>query len=80
MSKICDLTNKKPITGNKISNSNRKTKRWFKINIFKKKIYDQYKKKWIKLKISSYGIRLIKKIGLNIKKIINKNKINNVKK
>ncbi|WGH25746.1 MAG: 50S ribosomal protein L28 [Candidatus Shikimatogenerans bostrichidophilus] len=65
MSKICKITNKKPMSGNKVSDSNIKNKRWFKINIFKKKIYDQNKKKWIKLKISSYALRLIKKIGLN---------------
>ncbi|WGH26102.1 MAG: 50S ribosomal protein L28 [Candidatus Shikimatogenerans bostrichidophilus] len=70
MSKICEITKKKSITGNKISHSNVKTKKWFKINIFKKKIYDINKKKWIKLKISNYALRLIKKLGL--KKVFKK--------
>ncbi|MDH3005058.1 MAG: 50S ribosomal protein L28 [Candidatus Shikimatogenerans sp. JK-2022] len=67
MSKICSITNKKPIKGYKKSDSNRKTKRWFKINIFKKKIYDILNKRWIKIKVSTYGLRLIKKYGLNLK-------------
>ncbi|WGH25379.1 MAG: 50S ribosomal protein L28 [Candidatus Shikimatogenerans bostrichidophilus] len=64
MSNICQITNKKPKSGYRKSNANNKTKRWFKINIFKKRIYDIQKKKWIKMKISTYGLRLIKKKGL----------------
>ncbi|MDH3003699.1 MAG: 50S ribosomal protein L28 [Candidatus Shikimatogenerans sp. JK-2022] len=73
MSKICQLTQKKPIKGNKISHSNIKNKRWFKINIINKKIYNKKKNKWIKLKISTYGLRLLKKIEIN--KLINKYKL-----
>ncbi|BDT61514.1 MAG: hypothetical protein RDO_0420 [Flavobacteriales endosymbiont of Rhyzopertha dominica] len=65
MSKICKITNKKSIIGNKISKSNNKTKRWFKINIFKKKFYNYNIKKWIKMKISTKAIKLIKKKGFN---------------
>ncbi|MDH3004943.1 MAG: 50S ribosomal protein L28 [Candidatus Shikimatogenerans sp. JK-2022] len=66
--KICQISKKKPISGNSISKSNKKNKRWFKINIFNKKIYDVYKKQWIKIKISNYGLRILKKKGLkNIK-------------
>ncbi|WGH25008.1 MAG: 50S ribosomal protein L28 [Candidatus Shikimatogenerans bostrichidophilus] len=65
MSNICRFTNKKPLNGYKKSNSNKKTKRWFKINLLKKKIYNISKKKWIKFKISTTGLRLIKKKGLS---------------
>ncbi|WGH27132.1 MAG: 50S ribosomal protein L28 [Candidatus Shikimatogenerans bostrichidophilus] len=82
MSKKCDITKKKSITGNKISHSNIKTKRWFKVNIIKKKIYDIENKKWIKLKLSSYALRLIKKMELKkiFKKYNFKLKKKNVKK
>ncbi|WGH28127.1 MAG: 50S ribosomal protein L28 [Candidatus Shikimatogenerans bostrichidophilus] len=64
MSKICEITKKKPITGNKKSKSNIKTKRWFKVNIINKKIFNYKNNKWIKLKISSYALRLMKKLDL----------------
>ncbi|WP_212113206.1 50S ribosomal protein L28 [Candidatus Shikimatogenerans silvanidophilus] len=64
MSKICQITGKKMMVGNKISNSNIKTKRLFNINFFKKKFFIPSKKKWIKLKVSSHGIRIINKIGI----------------
>ncbi|MDH3004200.1 MAG: 50S ribosomal protein L28 [Candidatus Shikimatogenerans sp. JK-2022] len=67
MSKICTITKKKPISGYKKSKSNKKTKRWFKLNIFKKRIYNIKNKKWIKIKISISGLRLIKKKGLIFK-------------
>ncbi|WOX79139.1 50S ribosomal protein L28 [Candidatus Shikimatogenerans bostrichidophilus] len=70
MSKICKITNKRPIKGNKISHSNIKTKRWFKINFFNKKFF--INNKWIKLKLSTSAIRLIKKKGINfIIKLLN---------
>ncbi|WGH27645.1 MAG: 50S ribosomal protein L28 [Candidatus Shikimatogenerans bostrichidophilus] len=78
MSKICEITNKKSISGYRKSHSNIKTKRWFKINFLKKKFYDQINKKWIKLKICSYTIRLIKKKGLN--NILNIKKNGKIKK
>ncbi|WGH26637.1 MAG: 50S ribosomal protein L28 [Candidatus Shikimatogenerans bostrichidophilus] len=65
MSKICEITNKKSISGNKKSHSNIKTKKWFKINFIKKRFYNIQKKKWVKLKVCAYTIRLIKKKGLN---------------
>ncbi|MDH3004417.1 MAG: 50S ribosomal protein L28 [Candidatus Shikimatogenerans sp. JK-2022] len=64
MSNICYITKKKPIRGNKISKSKNKNKRWFKINIIKKKIFDIKKNKWIKFKMSTSALRLIKKNGL----------------
>jgi large subunit ribosomal protein L28 len=64
MSKICIVTNKKTISGNKISHSNIKKKRKFKPNIMTQKIWFEEKKKYIKLKLSSKGLKIINKIGL----------------
>lgn len=71
MRKICQITGKRPIVGNTISHSNNKTKRRFKINLFKKRFYINKKKKWITLRVSASGIKIINKIGIekSLKKI-----------
>lgn len=64
MSRICQLTGKKPITGNNVSKSNRKTKRWFRPNIHSKRFFVPETGKWITLKISSSALRTIDKKGV----------------
>ncbi|WP_185865105.1 50S ribosomal protein L28 [Blattabacterium cuenoti] len=64
MSRICELTGKKSMVGNKISHANNKKKRRFNINLFKKRYFLIEEKKWIKLKICAYAIRIIDKIGI----------------
>jgi len=64
MARVCELTGKRPITGNKVSHSNRKTKRRFIPNIQKKRFYVPELDKWVTLKVSSAAIRTINKYGL----------------
>ena len=64
MSRICQLTGKKPITGNNVSKSNRKTKRWFRPNLHTKRFFVPETGKWIKLKVSSSALRTIDKKGI----------------
>lgn len=65
MARVCELTGKRPITGNKVSHSNRKTKRWFKPNLQKKKFYIPEDDAWITLKVSTSAIRSINKLGIS---------------
>lgn len=65
MSKICQITGKKAITGNNVSHSKRRTKRRFNVNLFTKKFYWVEQGIWISLTISAAGLRTINKIGLN---------------
>lgn len=65
MSRICQITGKRAITGNNVSHSNRKTKRWFYPNLFSKKFYYPEEDRWVTLKVSSAGIRQINKKGLH---------------
>ncbi len=65
MSKICQVTGKKVMVGNNVSHSKRRTKRKFYPNLFTKKYYLQEEDRWITLKVSASGIRLIDKKGLN---------------
>lgn len=64
MSRICQITGKKMIVGNNVSHSKRRTKRTFKPNLFDKKFYLQEENRWVRLKVSAKGIRIINKIGL----------------
>lgn len=65
MSKICQITGKKAMTGNNVSHSKRRTKRKFNINLFTKKFYWVEQGVWISLTISAAGLRTINKLGLN---------------
>lgn len=64
MSRVCQITGKKAIVGNNVSHSKRRTKRTFKPNLFDKKFYLSEDDRWITLKVSAKGIRIINKIGL----------------
>ena len=64
MSKICQLTGKRPITGNHVSHSNRKTKRRFLPNLQKKRFYIPEKDQWVTLKVSTSALRNINKLGI----------------
>ena len=64
MSKVCQLTGKRPITGNHVSHSNRKTKRRFLPNLQKKRFYIPEVDRWVTLKVSAKAIRNINKLGI----------------
>jgi large subunit ribosomal protein L28 len=64
MARVCQVTGKMPISGNKVSHSNIKTKRRFLPNLQTKRFYLPEEDKWITLKISTEGIRTINKNGL----------------
>lgn len=65
MSRICQVTGKKAIVGNNVSHSKRRTKRKFQPNLFMKKYYIPEEGRWVSLKISASGIRLISKKGIS---------------
>ena len=65
MSKICQITGKKAMTGNNGSHSKRRTKRKFNVNLFTKKFFWVEQQTWISLTISASGLRTINKLGLD---------------
>lgn len=74
MSRVCQVTGKRPITGNKVSHSNIKTKRRFLPNLQTKRFFLAEEDKWVTLKLSTEGIRTIAKNGLySVVKEIRKN-------
>ena len=64
MARVCQVTGKTPVGGNKFSHSNIKTIRSFLHNLQKKKFYLAEEDKWITLKLSTDAIRTINKKGL----------------
>jgi large subunit ribosomal protein L28 len=64
MSRVCQITGKKVVTGNNVSRSNRKTKRKFYPNLQTKKFFLPEEDKWVTLKVSAAAIRTINKKGI----------------
>ncbi len=64
MSRVCQLTGKRPVSGNNVSHSNRKTKRVFAPNLHKKRFFIPELQKWVTLKVSTTALRTINKLGL----------------
>lgn len=64
MSRVCQVTGKRPVSGNKVSHSNIKTKRRFLPNLMTKRFFLAEEDKWITIKLSADGIRTINKNGL----------------
>lgn len=64
MSKVCQITGKKVITGNHVSHSNHKTKRKFHPNLQKRRFFVPEENRWVTLKLSTQAIRTINKKGI----------------
>jgi large subunit ribosomal protein L28 len=76
MARKCQLSGKKPITGNNISHAHNKTKRRFLPNLQKKKIWVKELNRFVTVKLSVKALRTISKNGTSeLAKLIRENKI-----
>ena len=64
MSKICQVTGKKPMFGNNVSHAKNKTRRRFDVNLQKKKFFLPEEKRFITLRLSMHGLRIVNKKGI----------------
>lgn len=64
MSKICDLTGARPMTGSNVSHSNRHTRRRWEPNLKKKRIFLVEENKWVTVKMTASAIKTLSKKGL----------------
>jgi large subunit ribosomal protein L28 len=64
MSRVCQVTGKKPLVGHNVSHSNRHTKKRFEINLLSKRFWLEDEKRWVTLRVSARGMRTIDKLGL----------------
>jgi large subunit ribosomal protein L28 len=65
MSRVCELTGKKAMTGNNVSHALNRTKRKFNVNLIKKRFYIPEEDKWITLKVSTSALKNINKKGIS---------------
>ena len=64
MSRVCDITGKKPMFGNNVSHAHNKSRRRFNINLQRKKFWLPEENRYITLRISTRGMRIIDKKGI----------------
>ena len=65
MSKICQVTGKKPQAGNNVSHAKNRTKRTFQPNLHKHKFWVESENRFVNLKVSAKGMRIIDKKGIS---------------
>ncbi|NCA69185.1 MAG: 50S ribosomal protein L28 [Sphingobacteriia bacterium] len=66
MSKVCQVTGKRPITGHNVSHAHNKTKRRFLPNLHDRRFWIESESRWIKLRVSTKGMRIIDKRGIDV--------------
>jgi large subunit ribosomal protein L28 len=64
MSRVCQVTGKRPTTGNNVSHANNKTRRRFLPNLHTHRFWLGSEKRFVKLRVSQKGLRIIDKLGI----------------
>ena len=77
MSRVCDVTGKKPMFGNNVSHAHNKSRRRFNINLQRKKFWLPNEKRYITLRLSTRGMRIIDKKGIT--RVVNELRAKGVK-
>jgi large subunit ribosomal protein L28 len=65
MAKVCQVTGKHPMVGNHVSHANNKTKRLFMPNLQRRKFWVEGENRWVSLRLTNSGLRLIDKKGID---------------
>lgn len=65
MSRICQVTGKRPITGNNVSHANNKTRRRFEPNLHWHRFWVDSEKRYVRLRVSTKGMRVIDRQGID---------------
>lgn len=64
MPAVCQVTGKRTVSGNAVSHAHNVSKRTFKPNLRRKRFWHTGERRWIRLRVSTEGIRLVEKLGL----------------
>ena len=64
MARVCQITGKRTVSGNNVSHANNRTKRTFKPNIHDRRFWVDSEKRWVRLRVSHQGLRIIDKKGI----------------
>ena len=66
MARGCQLTGKKPMSGNNVSHANNKTKRRFLPNLQNRKFWVETENRWVSMRITNAALRTIDKLGIDV--------------
>ncbi|HAZ60023.1 MAG TPA: 50S ribosomal protein L28 [Gammaproteobacteria bacterium] len=66
MSRVCQVTGKGPITGNKVSHANNKTRRRFLPNLHWHRFWLASERRFVRLRVSNHGMRIIDRLGIDV--------------
>ncbi len=66
MSQVCQVTGKRPAVGNNVSKANNRTRRRFLPNLHRHRFWVEGEKRFVKLKVSTKGMRIIDKKGIEV--------------
>ena len=64
MSRVCQITGKRPMSGNNVSHANNRTRRRFLPNLHTQRFWVESENRYVKLRISHKGLRIINKFGI----------------
>jgi large subunit ribosomal protein L28 len=64
VARVCEVTGKKPMSGNNVSHANNKTKRRFLPNLQNRRFWVESENRWVRLRLSNAGLRIIDKLGI----------------
>jgi large subunit ribosomal protein L28 len=64
MSKVCQVTGKRPVTGNNVSHAKNRTRRRFLPNLHTHRFWVEGEKRFVKLRLSAKGMRIVDKVGI----------------
>ncbi len=65
MSKVCQVTGKRPMAGNNVSHAKNRTRRRFLPNLHYRRLWVESEKRWVRLRVSHHGLRTIDKKGID---------------
>jgi large subunit ribosomal protein L28 len=65
MSRVCEITGKKPAVGNRVSHANNKTRRRFLPNLHTQRFWVETEKRWVTLRLTTSGMRTVEKRGID---------------
>ena len=64
MARVCQVTGKGPMVGNRVSHANNKTKRRFLPNLQYRRFWLETENRWVRLRVTNAGLRMIDKLGI----------------
>ena len=66
MTRVCEVTGKRPAVGNRVSHANNKKRRRFLPNLHVQRFWLEGEKRWVSLRVSTAGLRTIEKKGIDV--------------